>query len=129
MSANDREIEKLCARLEIIRGWLLRGTWPVSGETLKVAADDLLLAMAVIRGQARDLRAASKQIAAAIPSDTTWAARKDDSSRLDWLELIIRDGSYRSILNDIIAVCEHSYATFGPGPTLRSVIDIERLRP
>lgn len=48
---------------------------------------------------------------------------REDAARLDVIERCIRDGSYRSILNDIIAFCEHSYANFGSGPALRSAID------
>ena len=51
------------------------------------------------------------------------AEAKKDAARLDWIELTIRDGSYRSILNDMTAVCEHAYANIGPGPALRSTID------
>ena len=51
------------------------------------------------------------------------AALKADAERLNWLESCIRDGSYLSILNDIIAVCQHAYATFGTGPALRTAID------
>lgn len=49
-----------------------------------------------------------------------------DAERIDYIELIIRDGSYASILNDIIAFCQHGYKTFGPGPALRTAIDTYR---
>ena len=51
------------------------------------------------------------------------AALRADAERLDRIESCIRDGSYPSILNDIIAVCQHAYATFGTGPALRTAID------
>lgn len=46
-----------------------------------------------------------------------------DAKRIDKLEQCIRDGSYASILNDIVATCQHAYATLGPGPALRTAID------
>lgn len=51
------------------------------------------------------------------------AKLREDAGRLDAIEACIRDGSYPSILNDIIATCQHSYATIGPGPALRTAID------
>jgi hypothetical protein len=52
-----------------------------------------------------------------------------DTERLDWLELCIRDGSYASIFNDIASVCQTSYKTFGPGPAIRTAIDMLRTVP
>lgn len=51
---------------------------------------------------------------------------RNDVERIDWLELVIRDGSYASILNDIIATCEHAYSHIGKGPALRAAIDAAR---
>lgn len=50
-------------------------------------------------------------------------ALRADKARLDWLELIIRDGSYQSIVHDIAAFCQVSYTSFGKGPAIRSAID------
>ena len=59
----------------------------------------------------------------ATKAEAALAERDKDAERLDKIESCIRDGSYLSILNDIIAVCQHSYATIGKGPALRTAID------
>src|SRR5208282_1940459 len=45
-----------------------------------------------------------------------------DAGMLDWIELCIRDGSHLSIFNDLIACCQNAHATFGPGPSIRTII-------
>ena len=64
------------------------------------------------------------EAAARIESDAARIrALEADARRIDFLEAGIRDGSYLSIFNDIIAACRHAYAIVGPGPALRTVID------
>jgi hypothetical protein len=48
---------------------------------------------------------------------------KLDSDRIDKLEQSVLDGSYLSILNDVVYTTKRMHEIFGPGPSLRTVID------
>lgn len=73
-------------------------------------------------GCARDQRL-TQYCAEAAEARAELAEARKDAERIDLLERCIRDGSYASIFNEIITVCQHAYRTIGTGPAFRSAID------